>query len=905
MDKIVPKYLKTRNSGKRINKDMLNINYKINLRRSKIKPRNIFNNNKLFAYQKASGNIILLKKLIHQTFLEKYSQDKNYYNSKVIDDIINNESTHVVAEFKDYLIYGDDSEFLHKNYDIKDCRKYLPKIFNYYDSCSVIFPNYVILYESKYIYKNIQKKQRVIDLQQEQVDKLEKIKKRMSNDKEGISEKNDFNLFNTKAINSILGETNTSNVNKLFGITNNKNNDNQNENSLSLFKNIINEIGRKEDKKPFFKKNINLIKKKGRIPSLNLNNSKCLLKSNINQINEKEKGKEKEKENEKENERENNDNENNINNYKKKTYIIINKQNNNKIKNFDIKRKSLNKKNEDDKSSLYLNNSKKIKNHRKSIKEKKNFLTTENNTHNLYCKIPKSKLNIDLDDIKKQMKMKTSLNEQEILNQKGITFFNGILKKQKLKRHNSKINISMGKSSSKTKKKVNSLIPSQKQLLKLMLKDKFYFIYKSIKKNKKKLNKVNYSSSPFLVKSKTNKKLNISQTKTSKMYIKDSNSSTNIHKNTTNINNNLSSNRSKSIIRKRINKKANTFIHENIYNENLTNNKEITSESNVNININTLSITDREKTCKKIYFTIAPHIHNMINLNKIKYMMRNNSKENFTNNYNNDIKTYNNNNNLKNIKNRMNIKNNVVNKKNIYYSKNIKINKNNNKKKSMSFKSSYKNSNTQISSSIGTAACSFGKNSHIIDYETIKVYQKRSYPYPILVKAKSINDGKNYNSNYQRKLSLSPDKIESKQIVKKMLLNNPNCYDNCINKKVINKKMLLYEQSKKKKNVVLPIRKEKESIETKIKDMMSLVLKNKETLNNYGNISRNIKIKHSHNDKSIVTMRNRTNNSINNTSIKKPMLSTLTFKNSNSTSNKNKHIFPYNKTYYGNLKNNK
>ena len=49
--------------------------------------------------------------------------------------------------------------------------------------------------------------------------------------------------------------------------------------------------------------------------------------------------------------------------------------------------------------------------------------------------------------------MKTSLNEQEILNQKGITFFNGILKKQKLKRHNSKINISMGKSSSKTKKK--------------------------------------------------------------------------------------------------------------------------------------------------------------------------------------------------------------------------------------------------------------------------------------------------------------------------------------------------------------------------------------------------------------------------------------------------------------------
>ena len=165
MDKKGPKYLKSGNSGKRNNKDLININYNMNFKRSKIKPRNIFNNNKLFAYQKAAGNIILLKKLIHQTFVDKYYHDKNFYNAKVIEDIINNESTHVVAEFKDYLIYGDDSEFLQKKYNIKDCTRYLTKIFNYYDSCSVIFPNYVILPESKYIYKNIQKRQRVIDLQ--------------------------------------------------------------------------------------------------------------------------------------------------------------------------------------------------------------------------------------------------------------------------------------------------------------------------------------------------------------------------------------------------------------------------------------------------------------------------------------------------------------------------------------------------------------------------------------------------------------------------------------------------------------------------------------------------------------------------------------------------------------------
>ena len=48
----------------------------------------------------------------------------------------------------------------------------------------------------------------------------------------------------------------------------------------------------------------------------------------------------------------------------------------------------------------------------------------------------------------------------------------------------------------------------------------------------------------------------------------------------------------------------------------------------------------------------------------------------------------------------------MVNKKKINFNKNKNII---NKKKSNSFKSSYKNSNTQVSSSMGTATCSFGK----------------------------------------------------------------------------------------------------------------------------------------------------------------------------------------------------
>ena len=46
---------------------------------------------------------------------------KNDYNIRMIEDILNNESTHLVAEFKDYLIMGDITEFLQKSYNIKHC----------------------------------------------------------------------------------------------------------------------------------------------------------------------------------------------------------------------------------------------------------------------------------------------------------------------------------------------------------------------------------------------------------------------------------------------------------------------------------------------------------------------------------------------------------------------------------------------------------------------------------------------------------------------------------------------------------------------------------------------------------------------------------------------------------------
>ena len=40
----------------------------------------------------------------------------DYYNVKVVNDIIYNDETHLVSMFKDYLILDDISEFLKRSY---------------------------------------------------------------------------------------------------------------------------------------------------------------------------------------------------------------------------------------------------------------------------------------------------------------------------------------------------------------------------------------------------------------------------------------------------------------------------------------------------------------------------------------------------------------------------------------------------------------------------------------------------------------------------------------------------------------------------------------------------------------------------------------------------------------------
>ena len=80
-----------------------------------------------------------LKAGIKKTFslLRKRNLHSNEsYNIKQINDIVYNEKAHVVACFKDFLIFDDSSEFLKRYYKSKEIEERLPRLYDYYENYS-------------------------------------------------------------------------------------------------------------------------------------------------------------------------------------------------------------------------------------------------------------------------------------------------------------------------------------------------------------------------------------------------------------------------------------------------------------------------------------------------------------------------------------------------------------------------------------------------------------------------------------------------------------------------------------------------------------------------------------------------------------------------------------------------
>ena len=169
------------------------------------------------------------------------------YNILIIENLMCNGRCHLVAVFKNYLIEDDKSEYLRRFYKKKELGPRLKKLFAYHQETSVIFPNYVPLVESKYLYNNVIKKQRVIDEQQS----LDKLRKENKNKKHSVIKKED-RMFNS----TIVGEILTSNHSVLrivFGLDYKKNenktekNNKNDESDCEDFDKLINEVEKAEE----------------------------------------------------------------------------------------------------------------------------------------------------------------------------------------------------------------------------------------------------------------------------------------------------------------------------------------------------------------------------------------------------------------------------------------------------------------------------------------------------------------------------------------------------------------------------------------------------------------------------------------------------------------------------------
>ena len=205
------------------------------------------NNNKKFALNiKKSKNKISIEKLekeVHKKFFRLYNTNEDFYNVKIINEIISNDNSHIVAEFKDFLIKDDYSEFIQRFYNKEDSIFLLTQIFEYYKLSSVVYPNYILLPENKYIYRNIQKKQKIIDDQQEQEEKNNEEEKKKMNwtDRYRPLDKSE-KVFDSRIIDSILNQSNTSQIQKfVFGVSHETSFDiEDNNNIFNLVKNINN-----------------------------------------------------------------------------------------------------------------------------------------------------------------------------------------------------------------------------------------------------------------------------------------------------------------------------------------------------------------------------------------------------------------------------------------------------------------------------------------------------------------------------------------------------------------------------------------------------------------------------------------------------------------------------------------
>ena len=146
-------------------------------------------------FQPSQNILIFSKKVLYK----KYSQFEYSYSLFCTNNLIFNEKCRIVARFKDYLVLDDSTEFLRRFYSKKELCARLKKIYNFYESYCKLFPNYMILPENQFLYRNIRKKQKMIDAFNEIRKEEEENRKHLKLGLSG-SKRKDSNVVFTKKI---------------------------------------------------------------------------------------------------------------------------------------------------------------------------------------------------------------------------------------------------------------------------------------------------------------------------------------------------------------------------------------------------------------------------------------------------------------------------------------------------------------------------------------------------------------------------------------------------------------------------------------------------------------------------------------------------------------------------------
>ena len=232
--------------------------------------------------------------------LEKYNTTPIFYQKFQILLLMENANTHLVSIFKDYLLYDDSTEFFKEYYNKKEIYPRLRTIYDYYESSSYLFPNYTAINEGKYIYRNIIRKQKLIDYLEDLEDKKKekeekknlKKKKKLKNQTQNEQSSSCIEVFDTKIYENIRKETeNDSKINELFCVGT-KNNNNDCDSFASILK-LAEELKEKEkdsEKKNSQNKEINnkTNKETNSIINKNINTNNKKIIYNLDNLNETE-----------------------------------------------------------------------------------------------------------------------------------------------------------------------------------------------------------------------------------------------------------------------------------------------------------------------------------------------------------------------------------------------------------------------------------------------------------------------------------------------------------------------------------------------------------------------------------------------------------------------------------------